>query len=221
MNIKKIFIGTFLTCSFIPCISAKTVEYKTTTVDSSLNTTISTVSPISEEKTVALSDVDRVNENLNTAIIKYEEEKARLEQEELERKQQEEAEAKAAAEKAAKIKRQSQITQAMYSTSGEEYSGDIYSLAQSYVGRGGDCFVIASSFINDYFGSGTTSNGSYQVSDPQPGDLIYYANGGLGTTHYAVYLGNGQALQGNFNGTTIIGSVYLNNASSPVFYRYN
>lgn len=34
----------------------------------------------------------------------------------------------------------------------------------------------------------------------QPGDLIYYDNAGAGMPHIAVYIGNGQAVHGGFNG---------------------
>ena len=32
------------------------------------------------------------------------------------------------------------------------------------------------------------------------GDLIYYANGGMGLAHIAVYIGNGVAVHGGWNG---------------------
>ncbi|MEC5200895.1 cell wall-associated NlpC family hydrolase [Arthrobacter sp. PL16] len=35
-----------------------------------------------------------------------------------------------------------------------------------------------------------------------PGDLIYYADGGAGVAHIAVYIGGGQAVHGGFNGNT-------------------
>ena len=54
------------------------------------------------------------------------------------------------------------------------------------------------------------------VSDPQPGDLIYYADGGMGMAHIAVYIGNGQAVHGGYNGNeTVVASAYL--GSGPVF----
>ena len=54
------------------------------------------------------------------------------------------------------------------------------------------------------------------TSDPQPGDLIYYADGGMGMAHIAVYIGNGQAVHGGWNGSgTIVYSAYV--GSGPVF----
>lgn len=56
------------------------------------------------------------------------------------------------------------------------------------------------------------------ASQAQPGDLIYYANGGGGMAHIAVYAGNGQAVHGGFNGDqTIVFSA--NVGSGPVFIR--
>lgn len=56
------------------------------------------------------------------------------------------------------------------------------------------------------------------VSDPQPGDFVYYADGGLGFAHNAVYIGNGRAIHSGWNGSqTVIESV--NVGSGPVFYR--
>ncbi|MBC9705819.1 MAG: C40 family peptidase [Enterococcus sp.] len=38
------------------------------------------------------------------------------------------------------------------------------------------------------------------ADEAQPGDLIYYDNAGAGMPHIAVYIGNGQAVHGGFNG---------------------
>lgn len=44
----------------------------------------------------------------------------------------------------------------------------------------------------------------YYTDDPQPGNLIYYNNGGRGVDHIAVYIGNGLAVHGNYDGRTEI-----------------
>lgn len=49
----------------------------------------------------------------------------------------------------------------------------------------------------------------YYTNDPQPGNLIYYNNGGSGVDHIAIYIGNGLAVHGNYNGRTVIESVYI------------
>ncbi|MFP3578831.1 NlpC/P60 family protein [Arthrobacter sp. SIMBA_036] len=59
------------------------------------------------------------------------------------------------------------------------------------------------------------------AAEAQPGDLAYYANGGLaGEAHIAVYVGNGMAVHGGWDGyTTKLFSV--NVGSGPVFIRVN
>lgn len=44
----------------------------------------------------------------------------------------------------------------------------------------------------------------YYTDTPQAGNLIYYNNGGRGVDHIAIYIGNGLAVHGNYNGRTII-----------------
>ncbi|MFF0944267.1 NlpC/P60 family protein [Kocuria sp. CPCC 205300] len=52
----------------------------------------------------------------------------------------------------------------------------------------------------------------------QPGDLVYYADGGMGMAHIGVYIGGGKAVHGGWNGgTTVVDSV--NVGSGPVFVR--
>lgn len=56
------------------------------------------------------------------------------------------------------------------------------------------------------------------TSNPQPGDLIYYADGGMGLAHIAVYVGGGMAIHGGWNGgTTALFSA--NVGSGPVYIR--
>ncbi|WP_237221615.1 NlpC/P60 family protein [Rothia nasimurium] len=56
------------------------------------------------------------------------------------------------------------------------------------------------------------------TSNPQPGDLVLYQSNGFGQQHIAVYIGNGQAVHGGWNGIgTSIFSVNLPTASAPIF----
>lgn len=57
-----------------------------------------------------------------------------------------------------------------------------------------------------------------RVSDPQPGDLIYYVNGGMGLAHIAVYIGNGLAVHGGWNGFQTV-TFKANVGSGPVYIR--
>ena len=56
------------------------------------------------------------------------------------------------------------------------------------------------------------------ASQAQPGDLVYYANGGMGAAHIGVYAGNGQAIHGGWNGNqTVLNTANL--GSGPVYIR--
>lgn len=96
-----------------------------------------------------------------------------------------------------------------------------FELAKSFVGMKGACNTVAQAFIDAYLGSGYDVLNTYPITleEARPGDIIYYSNGGLGEQHYATYLGGSSALQGNINGTTVIGSVYMSHGSTPQFKR--
>ncbi|WP_309126299.1 NlpC/P60 family protein [Kocuria sp.] len=101
----------------------------------------------------------------------------------------------------------------------------IASAALGQLGVGQDCTALVTNALR---AAGINHHGwpaSYlklgtQVSAAQarPGDLVYYANGGMGAAHIAVYIGGGKAVHGGWNGgTTAVSSVYV--GSGPVFVR--
>ena len=59
----------------------------------------------------------------------------------------------------------------------------------------------------------------YYTDSPAEGDLIYYNNGGRGVDHIAIYIGNGQAVHGNYNGKTVIAGSYVDGAGTPQYIR--
>lgn len=65
----------------------------------------------------------------------------------------------------------------------------------------------------------------YLVDDPVPGNLIYYDNGGRGVDHIAIYIGDGQAVHGNFTlvegepSQTLIYDVMYQEGLSPVYIQ--
>lgn len=101
--------------------------------------------------------------------------------------------------------------------------GSVASAALSQLGVIQDCTALVSNALAangiyfhgwpaDYMSLGNITN------NPQPGDLIYYANGGMGAAHIAVYIGNGQAVHGGWLGNqTVETSAYV--GSGPVFIR--
>lgn len=102
-------------------------------------------------------------------------------------------------------------------------SGSVASAALGQVGVYQDCTALATNALRaqgisfhgwpaEYMSLGSIT------SSPQAGDLIYYANGGTGVAHIAVYIGNGQAVHGGWLGNqTVVSSAYV--GSGPVFIR--
>ena len=101
----------------------------------------------------------------------------------------------------------------------------IASAAYAQLGVGQDCTALVTNALAaagiNYHGwpAGYLSLGrTVSAAEAQPGDLAYYQNGGSGRAHIAVYVGNGMAVHGGWNGgTTSLQSV--NVGSGPVFIR--
>lgn len=101
----------------------------------------------------------------------------------------------------------------------------IAAAAYAQIGIGQDCTALATNALAaagiNYHGwpAGYLSLGrTVSAAEAQPGDLAYYQNGGAGMAHIAVYVGNGMAVHGGWNGgTTSLQSV--NVGSGPVFIR--
>ena len=101
----------------------------------------------------------------------------------------------------------------------------IYQAALAQLGRYQDCTMLATNALKAVginfhdWPAGYMSLGTVvPASQAQPGDLIYYANGGLGMAHIAVYAGNGQAVHGGWLGNqTVLNSA--NVAGGAVYIR--
>lgn len=101
----------------------------------------------------------------------------------------------------------------------------IAAAAYAQLGVGQDCTALATNSLAaagiNYHGwpAGYLALGrTVSASAALPGDLAYYANGGSGLAHIAVYVGGGKAVHGGWNGgTTSLQSV--NVGSGPVFIR--
>ncbi|WP_455485572.1 LysM peptidoglycan-binding domain-containing protein [Gemella sp.] len=83
----------------------------------------------------------------------------------------------------------------------------IYQAALSQLGVFQDCTLLVTNALKAVginfhdWPAGYMSLGTVvPASQAQPGDLIYYANGGMGLAHIAVYAGNGQAIHGGWLG---------------------
>jgi len=99
----------------------------------------------------------------------------------------------------------------------------IAAAAYAQLGVAQDCTALASNSLAavginfhgwpaDYLSLGRTVS----AAEAQPGDLVYYQNGGMGMAHIAVYVGNGMAVHGGWNGGTT--ALYSANVGSGPVY---
>ena len=101
----------------------------------------------------------------------------------------------------------------------------IYQAALAQLGTFQDCTLLVTNALKAVginfhdWPAGYMSLGTVvPASQAQPGDLVYYANGGMGAAHIAVYAGNGQAVHGGWNGNqTVLNTANL--GSGPVYIR--
>ncbi|MFF1882820.1 NlpC/P60 family protein [Pseudarthrobacter sp. NPDC058196] len=99
----------------------------------------------------------------------------------------------------------------------------ILSAAYAQLGVHQDCTMLVTNALaavgihfHDWPAGYLSLGDTVPASQAQPGDLIYYADGGGGMAHIAVYAGNGMAVHGGFNGNdTVVFSA--NVGSGPVF----
>ena len=100
----------------------------------------------------------------------------------------------------------------------------IYQAALAQLGRYQDCTMLVTNALKAVginfhdWPAGYMSLGTVvPASQAQPGDLVYYANGGTGLAHIGVYAGNGQAVHGGWLGNQTVlnaanigsGAVYI------------
>lgn len=101
----------------------------------------------------------------------------------------------------------------------------IYQAALAQLGTFQDCTLLVTNALKAVginfhdWPAGYMSLGTVVLaSQAQPGDLVYYANGGMGAAHIGVYAGNGQAIHGGWNGNqTVLNTANL--GSGPVYIR--
>ncbi|WP_461174043.1 C40 family peptidase [Arthrobacter sp. Z1-9] len=101
----------------------------------------------------------------------------------------------------------------------------ILSAAYAQLGVMQDCTMLVTNSLaavginfHDWPAGYLSLGRTVSAAEAQPGDLLYYADGGSGMAHIAVYAGNGQAVHGGYNGNqTVVFSA--NVGSGPVFIR--
>jgi hypothetical protein len=101
----------------------------------------------------------------------------------------------------------------------------IAAAALAQLGRYQDCTRLATNSLaavgihfHGWPAGYLTLGGRVSAAQAVPGDLIYYANGGMGMAHIAVYIGGGMAVHGGWNGNQTV-KFSANVGSGPVFIR--
>jgi cell wall-associated NlpC family hydrolase len=181
--------------------------------------------PISAASTIAITFEKPAITTTPAPVVVVEEEPAPVEVEEAEP-------APAAVQPAAAPKVTAKVTTASAPTAAPAASASgkgaaILSAAYAQLGVTQDCTMLVTNSLaavginfHDWPAGYLSLGRTVSAAEAQPGDLIYYADGGAGMAHIAVYAGNGQAVHGGYNGNqTVVFSA--NVGSGPVFIRAN
>jgi cell wall-associated NlpC family hydrolase len=192
---------------------------------STLEVESSVEAPISAASTIAITFEKPAVTTTPAPVVVVEEEPAPVEVEEAEP-------APAAVQPAAAPKVTAKVTTASAPTAAPAASASgkgaaILSAAYAQLGVTQDCTMLVTNSLaavginfHDWPAGYLSLGRTVSAAEAQPGDLIYYADGGAGVAHIAVYAGNGQAVHGGYNGNqTVVFSA--NVGSGPVFIRVN
>ena len=192
---------------------------------STLEVESSVEAPISAASTIAITFEKPAVTTTPAPVVVVEEEPAPVEVEEAEP-------APAVAQPAAVPKVTAKVTTASAPAAAPAASASgkgaaILSAAYAQLGVTQDCTMVVTNSLaavginfHDWPAGYLSLGRTVSAAEAQPGDLIYYADGGAGMAHIAVYAGNGQAVHGGYNGNqTVVFSA--NVGSGPVFIRVN
>ncbi|WP_406633932.1 NlpC/P60 family protein [Pseudarthrobacter quantipunctorum] len=192
---------------------------------STLEVESSVEAPISAASTIAITFEKPAVTTTPAPVVVVEEEPAPVEVEEAEP-------APAVAQPAAAPKVTAKVTTASAPAAAPAASASgkgaaILSAAYAQLGVTQDCTMLVTNSLaavginfHDWPAGYLSLGRTVSAAEAQPGDLIYYADGGAGMAHIAVYAGNGQAVHGGYNGNqTVVFSA--NVGSGPVFIRVN
>ena len=219
-NPNLIYVGTVLKVSEnaaakdeVSVPKAEATVAKATVVENTAEKTVAKVDPVqtvpAKPATAVATPTAEVKKETPTAAPKAEAKKAAV--------------ATATPNLAAKVTPQAPAATTQVSSSNK--GAAIYQAALAQLGRHQDCTMLVTNALKSvginfhdwpigYMSLGTV----IPASQAQPGDLIYYANGGLGLAHIAVYAGNGQAVHGGWPGNlTVLNAANI--GSGPVYIR--
>ena len=202
-NPNLIYVGTVLKVDGSAAKTAEVTVPKATVVENTAEKTVVKVDPV---QTVAPKAVETKKEEAPKAEAKKEAPVATP----AVAKAEEKAVATPAVATAAPTvtaKTQAPAAAATTQVASSNKGAAIYQAALAQLGTFQDCTMLVTNALKAVginfhdWPAGYMSLGTVvPASQAQPGDLIYYANGGTGLAHIAVYAGNGQAVHGGWLG---------------------
>ena len=189
-NPNLIYVGTVLKVDASAAKTAGVTVPKATVVENTAEKTVVKVDPV---QTVAPKAVETKKEEAPKAEAKKEAPVA--------------TPAVATAAPTVTAKTQAPAAAATTQVAASNKGAAIYQAALAQLGVYQDCTMLVTNALKAVginfhdWPAGYMSLGTVvPASQAQPGDLIYYANGGMGLAHIAVYAGNGQAIHGGWLG---------------------
>ena len=200
-NPNLIYVGTVLKVDASAAKTAEVTVPKATVVENTAEKTVVKVDPVqtvapakTETKEAPKAEVKKEAPVATPAVAKAEE-KAVV------------APAVATAAPTVTAKTQAPAAAATTQVASSNKGAAIYQAALAQLGTFQDCTLLVTNALKAVginfhdWPAGYMSLGTVvPASQAQPGDLIYYANGGMGLAHIAVYAGNGQAIHGGWLG---------------------
>ena len=218
-NPNLIYVGTVLKVDASAAKKAEVTVPKATVVENTAEKTVVKVDPVqtvapakTETKEAPKAEVKKEAPVATPAVAKAEE-KAVV------------APAVATAAPTVTAKTQAPAAAATTQVASSNKGAAIYQAALAQLGTFQDCTLLVTNALKAVginfhdWPAGYMSLGTVvPASQAQPGDLVYYANGGTGLAHIGVYAGNGQAVHGGWLGNqTVLNTANL--GSGPVYIR--
>lgn len=222
-NPNLIYVGTVLKVNGNATAKAEVTVPKATVLENTSEKTVVKVAPVQTVAPKATSTVASVSTSEKTVVKNETQAAAPAVAKVAEKPAATPAVATAAPAVTSKVN--APVAAATTQASSSNKGAAIYQAALAQLGRYQDCTMLVTNALKAVginfhdWPAGYMSLGTVvPASQAQPGDLVYYANGGTGLAHISVYAGNGQAVHGGWLGNqTVLNSANI--GSGAVYIR--
>ena len=222
-NPNLIYVGTVLKVNGNATAKAEVTVPKATVLENTSEKTVVKVAPVQTVAPKATSTVAPVSTSEKTVVKNETQAAAPAVAKVAEKPAATPAVATAAPAVTSKVN--APVAAATTQASSSNKGAAIYQAALAQLGTFQDCTMLVTNALKAVginfhdWPAGYMSLGTVvPASQAQPGDLVYYANGGTGLAHIGVYAGNGQAVHGGWLGNqTVLNSANI--GSGAVYIR--